>query len=254
MGPAQAQLTCDRFLGGRLKIWQPAGGYRAGADAVLLAAAVRARPQDEVLELGCGAGVASLCLAWRVGLKNPAAVELQEEYAELARRNARANGIGLQVSTADLAALPASLRGRSFDHVLANPPYFLPARSSPAPDPGRALARSGATPLAVWVDVATRRLRPGGSLTMIQHVERLDELLRALDSRLGSIAILPLAARAGREARRVILSARKGGRGRLRLLAPLILHAGAGHGADGDDYTPEVSAILRRGAPLNFPD
>ena len=57
---------CDGFLGGRVQAWQPAAGYRAGVDAVLLAAAVPARPGDTALELGAGAGVASLCLATRV--------------------------------------------------------------------------------------------------------------------------------------------------------------------------------------------
>ncbi|RJL18858.1 methyltransferase, partial [Paracoccus siganidrum] len=55
----------DGFLGGRLRIRQPARGYRSGADAVMLAAACPAAPGQRVLELGCGAGVASLCLGWR---------------------------------------------------------------------------------------------------------------------------------------------------------------------------------------------
>ena len=46
----------DGFLGGRLRIAQPVRGYRAGADAVMLAAACPARPGESVLELGCGAG------------------------------------------------------------------------------------------------------------------------------------------------------------------------------------------------------
>ena len=33
-------LTHDAFLGGRIRVWQPARGYRAGTDPVLLAAAV----------------------------------------------------------------------------------------------------------------------------------------------------------------------------------------------------------------------
>ena len=50
--------TEDLFLDGRLRIRQPANGYRAGADPVFLAAAVPAKPGESVLELGCGAGVA----------------------------------------------------------------------------------------------------------------------------------------------------------------------------------------------------
>ncbi len=90
----------DGFLDGRLRISQPARGYRAGADAVMLAAACPARPGQAVLELGCGAGVASLCLGWRVPDLAITGLERQQTYADLARGNAYANGIALTVLTA----------------------------------------------------------------------------------------------------------------------------------------------------------
>jgi tRNA1(Val) A37 N6-methylase TrmN6 len=64
--------------------------------------------------------------------------------------------------------------------------------------------------------------------------------------------VLPLAARPGRDAKRVIVRARKGGRAPFRLAAPLILHRGATHIADGDDYTAQARAILRDAAELVF--
>ncbi|MEO0665427.1 MAG: methyltransferase, partial [Pseudomonadota bacterium] len=72
--------TLDAFLGGRVKAWQPRHGYRAGVDAVLLAAACPAKAGESVLELGCGVGVASLCLAARTGAV-PTGVEIQPAYA-----------------------------------------------------------------------------------------------------------------------------------------------------------------------------
>src|SRR5438270_343571 len=47
----------DGFLGGRIVARQLREGFRSGTDAVMLAAAVFAKAGDDVLELGCGAGI-----------------------------------------------------------------------------------------------------------------------------------------------------------------------------------------------------
>lgn len=245
---SDAVLTTDAFLGGALRVRQPLAGYRAGVDPVLLAAAVAATPGQTVLELGCGAGVASLCLLRRVPDLVATGVELQPPYAALARENAERNAVSLEVITADLRALPGSLRSRSFDHVMMNPPYFHRSAGSAAKDGGRDIALGGDTPLAAWLDTGIRRLKPGGTITVIQRAERLPDLLHGLDHRVGGIDVRPLAPRLGKTARLVLISARKGARAPFRLHAPEVLHNGAAHVADGEDYTPTVSAILRRGA------
>ncbi|OYX43541.1 MAG: methyltransferase [Rhodobacterales bacterium 32-67-9] len=244
----EADLSEDAFLGGRIRIVQPRHGYRAAMDPVLLAAAVPARAGDSVLDLGCGAGVASLCLGHRVPGLRLAGLELQPAYAALARRNAAANGQEFEVHDGDLARLPEGLRVRSFDHVIANPPYFPAGAGTPAADCGRETAQREATPLELWLGVALRRLRPGGWLTVIQAAERLPELLAGLWCGAGSITARPVAARQGREANRVIIQARKGGRGAFRLAAPFVLHEGAAHLRDGDDHSAAARAILRDGA------
>jgi tRNA1Val (adenine37-N6)-methyltransferase len=250
---AEDGLTDDAFLGGRLRVLQPAGGYRADNDPVILAAAVPARPGESVLELGLGAGVAALCLGARVPGLRLTGLELQAAYAALARRNAARNGIALRVIEGDLARLPAELRQESFDHVLMNPPYFDRRQGTGAADPGRDLALGGQTPLAAWIDTATRRLRPRGWLTLVQRAARLPEVLGALDARLGSVTVRPLAPREGREAGLILLCARKDGRAPFRLLAPLAMHDGASHLRDEDDFAPLFRQILRHGAALPWP-
>ncbi|WP_397541690.1 methyltransferase [Roseovarius salis] len=256
MTPRDAQgtgLTRNAFLGGRLQILQPERGYRAGMDPVLLAAGVPAKPGQTVLELGCGVGVAALCLGCRVAGVSLTGLELQPIYADLARRNAAENEIALEVVTGDLAQMPASLRARRFDHVIANPPYFDRNAGSRAADPGRETAMGEATPLSLWVEQAARRCRPGGFVTMIQRSERLPELLSAANLHLGSLEVLPLIPRAGRAARMVILRARKGGRAAFRLHPGWILHAGQAHDGDRESYTPSTACILRHGGALPFP-
>ncbi|WP_410218381.1 tRNA1(Val) (adenine(37)-N6)-methyltransferase [Paracoccus sp. (in: a-proteobacteria)] len=239
----------DGFLDWRLRIAQPVRGYRSGADAVMLAAACPARAGQGVLELGCGAGVASLCLGWRVPDLALTGLERQADYADLARANAQANGIAMTVLTGDLAAPPTELRGAEFDHVVMNPPYFLGGTT--APDAGRAGARSEETPLAQWLDAGLRRLRPGGWLTLVQRADRLDGVISALAGRAGDLAILPVAAREGQDAGRVLVLARKGSRGPLRLLAPFVMHAAPRHDRDAEDMTPAAADVLRRGSPIH---
>ncbi len=242
-------LSADALLGGRVRLHQPRGGYRAATDPVLLAASLPARAGESVLELGCGAGAALLCLAARVPGLALTGLELQPDYAALAQANAAANGVTLEVIAGDLADPPPALRGRAFDHVIANPPWFAPDTPA-ARDPGRATALREGTPLASWIDAGLRRLRPGGWLTVIHRSERLPDMLAATQGRAGA-TVLPLAGRAGRSAERVIVQFRKGGKAPFALLAPLVLHAGPAHLADRDDFSAEASAILRDAAPLS---
>lgn len=241
-------LTYDAFLGGLLHLWQPRKGYRAGVDPVLLAATIPAVSGQRVLELGCGVGAAILCLGARVQGLSLTGVEREATYATLAERN----GAGaLEVVQADLAALPLTLRQRQFDHVLANPPYWRREASIAAGDPMREAALGEETPLAVWVQIGSKRLAPKGLLHIIHRAERLPDILTALPHDMGGIEVLPIAARRGRAAERVIVRARKSGRADFRLHAPLILHRGDSH-IDGDQYTQTIRDALRIGAALEF--
>lgn len=250
MGFAPADLTEDKFLGGKLTLIQPRDGYRAGVDPVFLAASIAAHEGESVLDLGCGAGAAALCLGTRMKGLKLVGVERQGAYADLARINAFDNDIDMEVFTADITDLPAEVKEESFDHVIMNPPYHLRDRSTTSADPGRAEALFEDTPLDVWIDTATRRLKPRGYLTIIQKAERLPEILTAMDDRLGSVLVKPLSPREGRAAVLVLVQARKGGRGAFRLATPLILHDGAAHVGDKESYRREVSAILREAAQL----
>ena len=247
-----AQTTRDAFLGGLLQITQPREGYRAGVDAVFLAAACPAKTGQRVLELGCGVGAAMLCLAKRTAGLRVTGVEVQPDYADLARANATHNGIEAEVITADLRALPADLRNRSFDHVFINPPYYQQTATTAARDSGRDTAHRSDTSLAEWIDIGARRLAPKGYLTLIQRIDRLPEAIVACDGRLGSLVVLPLAGREGRAPERFLLQARKDGRAAFRLCPTYVLHRGATHERDQESYTAQTRRILRDGAALHI--
>src|SRR5215475_12998582 len=96
--------TCDAFLDGRIHVRQPAKGFRSGLDAVFLAAACPATSGTSVLEAGCGAGAASICLLARVDAIKVVGVEADRALAILAQENAAANGFGgkFEIVAADL--------------------------------------------------------------------------------------------------------------------------------------------------------
>ena len=187
------------------------------------------------------------CVGHRVPGVRLTGLERDPATAALARRNGRA-----EVVHGDVFDLPAGLR-RSFDHVICNPPYFVAGAGRAASDIGREGAMREAGPgLSGWIDAAIRRAGPKGSVTFIARADRLEELIVQTSARLGRLVVLPIAARMGQDAQRVIVQGIKGRRAALRLMAPLILHDGAAHDGDRDDHTPLAQAILRAGAALSL--
>lgn len=248
----EQDLSRDKFLGGKLCLWQPKKGYRAGVDPVLLAASVPAKSGQAILDLGCGVGAVGLCLAARVPGLHVTGVEIDTGYAELARQNGAEMGVSHNVCCCDLRTLPEALKSQSYDHVVANPPYYDRQTGTASPDDRRETALGESAPLADWVKTAFKRLKPKGYFHMVIKADRLDDALASMARKFGSMEILPIAPRPGRTAELVILRGRKEGRAKLRLCAPLILHQGNAHQGDQEQYTPEIAHVLRDGHGLEF--
>ncbi|MDE0307217.1 MAG: methyltransferase [Albidovulum sp.] len=248
----RADLTRDSFLGKAVQVLQPKKGYRAGIDSVLLAAAAPARSGQSVLELGCGSGVVCICLARRVGGLTFAGLELQEAYADLARKNSRINAFEFEVLEGDVSDPPKEIRARQFDHVLANPPYFRRGSGSGSSDTGRERSNMESTPLTDWINCAVKRLKPSGCFTMINRAERLDEILVSFEGRGCSLEVKPVYSRANAPCIRVIIRARKNRRDDFRLAAPLVLFSDPSKPGDSPKYSARVDRLLRTPIPLEF--
>ena len=81
-------MTNDAFLGDALNVLQPQAGYRAGVDAVLLAATVPDSGRISVLDAGAGVGVVGLVRGAAVRAAQVTLVEREPELADLAQQNA----------------------------------------------------------------------------------------------------------------------------------------------------------------------
>jgi tRNA1Val (adenine37-N6)-methyltransferase len=224
----------ERFLGGKVIVKQSEEGFRAGLDAVMLAAAVPEAAR--AFELGAGAGTASLCLAARLFGIAITGIEIDPALTKLANENAAANGMDERVAfvAADIFALPSEWK-REYDAVLMNPPFHGEGQSSPDAARARALMDKGT--LRDWLEAGLKRTISGGSFTAILRADRLNEALAALPET--GVTVFPLWPKADEPARRVLIQVQRGARTPFCLLPGLILHQASGA------YTREADAILR---------
>ena len=150
----------------------------------------------------------------------------------------------MRIHVGDISSLPPRFF-ESFDHVMVNPPY-LPANRASKGSRGNLSKVEGHALLVDWVNAASDALCMKGSLTFIHRADRLDELLSLIRGVAGEIVVAPLWPVEGKEARRILVRARKGVSSPLRLIGGLTL-------CDNDGkYTPSAEAIFRDAAPFAF--
>ncbi len=248
-------LTDDAFLGGALRILQPKRSYRAGLDAVLLAAACPARADVHVLDAGAGVGTVGLCVARRVDDVRVTLVEIEPELAGLARKNAERNGLSERVAVVEAdvrgggrpfhEGAESTLKPGTFAHAVANPPYGSAGGGTEPPDRLKAAAHQMPDDdLDRWVRFLATALTGDGTATMIHRADALGAVVSAFESRFGAIRVLPVFPREGIAANRIIVQGTKGSRAPLQVLPGLVLHG------DGNGFLPRAEAILRDGAGL----
>ena len=247
---ALASLTDDAFLGGRLNILQPEKGYRAGIDAVFLAASIPAANGETVFEAGIGAGVAALCLLARNPMLHVTGIELSTRYAVLCEQNAKRNGFAdhvhiIQADVKDAMRRDLTIMPQhgTFSHAFANPPYFEDGKVTPSPSLLKAQAHSfGPEDLDLWIKVMHAMVTLRGTVTLIHRADSLGKILGSMESRFGDVRVAPLYSREGTAASRVIVQGVKGSRAPMQLLPGLIMHK------DDSSFTPDAEAVLREGA------
>ncbi len=241
------ETTRDTILDGKVTLHQPKEGYRVAVDPILLAATVPPEASGMLVDLGAGSGAVSLSVAYRCPGLRVVGVEIDPATAGLAARNTDENGMSdrVRILVADIRETVGHLGLGSADLVIANPPYLPAARSDPSPNPGRKRSdvESTAT-LTDWINAAAAVLRPKGRMTLVHRADRLEEIVSALADRFGEVTVHPLWPKAGRDAKRVLVSARLGVRSPSRMTAGTVLHEPDGtystvmKGILGGDHLP----------------
>jgi tRNA1(Val) A37 N6-methylase TrmN6 len=254
----EAPTSLDAILGGRLRLRQPLGGHRVGADAVLLAAAAGA-PARRLVDVGAGVGAVGLALLQRWPEAQGDLVEIDPFLAALARENAALNGLESRARVVAADALDARARRKAglvdgaADLVVANPPLFEAGTVRASPDGARARAhvararRGAASPLEAWIVACLALLAPRGRFVMIHRPDALAAILLAIGRRLGGVALLAVHPLAERGSHRLLVAGVKGSRAPLSIAPPLVLHEASGA------FTARAEAIQRGEATIDWP-
>lgn len=148
--------------------------YEPAEDSWLLATALEAHYRQAtagrtlrgaVLEVGTGSGVVALTLARAGG--QVTATDLNPAAVALARRNAAANGLTVELLEGDMFEPVA---GRDFNAIVCNPPYLPPGEAYDSPALARAVegGPTGAEFSARLLADAPAHLRRGGAVWLLR--------------------------------------------------------------------------------------
>ena len=234
--------TPDTFFNGRLRVRQPADGYRFSIDAILLAHAADPAPGDTVVDLGAGCGIVSLILASRYPQVRIRAVEIQKSLAGIAAANIAENRLEerVRVLRQDMRTLrPAQVDGPA-RWVVSNPPYRRVGTGRLNPDSPKALARHEISVTLPEVVAAARRLLPlSGRLVLIYPAERLADVLSCMsESGIEPKTLRMVHSAPQSDAVLFLVTGVRGGRPGLRVAPPLAIRNAEG------DYSNEVAAMF----------
>ena len=245
-------ITEDSFLDGKLSLFQPKKGFRAGLDSVLLAASVNAKSGEKVLEIGAGVGTVLFCLMNRISGLEATGIEIMEEYHSLSLINAQKNKINANLILGDFFTY-GNLKKEIFDQIFFNPPYYPVSNYKISDNKLLEIAHIEYPGiLKKMLTFALKRCKPYGYITLIHRPSRISDILSIFKNVAGDIKILPIVSSNSKNASRMIIRARKSAKGDTKLLNPLYLYKDSKKMGQKKQYTFEIQNILRNGHGLNF--
>jgi len=223
--PIHDDERLDEF--GELKVIQKKDGPYFSIDAVILADFADVRKGDKVADLGAGGGIISLLLASKTELDKIIAIEIQEELADVARRNTILNNLGdkIEVVTGDLRLANKNFPAEQFDLVVTNPPYRVVGSGRLNPNSLKAIARHEIKcTLDDVLHSAFHLLKNHGRFAIVYRPDRLVDLVSGCRKhRLEPKRLQIVYPDYENESNLVLLEAVKNGQADCRIMKPLIL-------------------------------
>ena len=229
----------DELWRGGPRFREKKGVYRVGTDSILLAHFVgfsQSKKKKRVMDLGCGSGVIAIVLACDNDRLLIDGIDIQPDAVSCATENVELSGLADRVNIieGDLRHHREFMLTGTYDHVVANPPYYAPRSGRQSGDVSRVTARS--EELCTLDDVckaASYLLRWGGSFSLVHKPQRIADIFRALDgSGLEPKRIRFVQNKQSSPPGLVLIESRRGGSPSLKVEAPLILRDDNGNDSD----------------------
>jgi len=235
------------YVNDSLELIQDTEGLTFGTDALLLAGYISGK-YKKGCEIGSGSGIISMLLLSRRKTESVTALEVQEAYASLTKRNAELNGLSDRLETvcADVRDYKAAA---DFDIVYTNPPYMKVTSGKENTVLKKNIARHEVMgDISDFCLAAKRMLRFGGSFAVVYRPDRLCDLIAAMrESRLEPKRITFVHADTDSEPSMGLIEARAGGKSGARVTKPLIIYRDREHKL----YTADMDYIMENG---DFPE
>lgn len=233
----------DDLLVSNLRIIQDASAFCFSMDAVLLSHFATLRQGDSVVDLGTGTGIIPLLLTTRAKLKHLIGIELQPQVVERTQRSVKLNALQdkIEIICGDLRQIEQLLPGFRVNLVTSNPPYLPLGDGQVSLTSQQAIARHEVCcQLEDVARAASYLLGTGGRFALVHRPHRLTEIFHWLNKfKLEPKRLRLVYPRAGLEPNMVLIESVRDARPGLKILPPLFVY-------EGDNYTPEVTALYFR--------
>lgn len=232
------------YVNDKLSLIQNTEGLTFGTDALLLAGYISGGYTDGI-ELGSGTGIISMLLLTRDKLQSVTAIDVQEEYASLTRRNAELNSLTERL-TAECADIREYKSSREVSLVFTNPPYMKTDSGKANLEDKKNIARHEVFgTVADFVGGAARLLKWGGDFAAVYRCDRMMDLLSAMrECGIEPKRLTTIMADSDTHPSLFLVLGRRGGKCGLRLTRPLIIYSDKAH----KTYTPDMDYIMETGS------
>ncbi len=228
-----------------LRIIQDKEGFCFGIDSILLSDYAKEIKKDAiVMDIGTGTGIISLLLCKKTELKKIYGVEVQEEVAEMAKRNVILNHLQdkMEIIHKNIKDIFDILKPNQIDAIVTNPPYKKWNTGIINEEKKKLISRHEvACTLEDIIRISYELLKSKGQFYMIHRTERLVDVLYLLRKyKLEPKKMRLIQSSFHKAPNLFLIKCVKEGGIELKLEAPLVIYD------DKGNYTSEINKIYHK--------